>query len=420
MHLDFPDQHTPRYADFEIGGVSDETMREGGERALFGADDARKLLLVEALAAAGIRDIDLGSGIAEPVFLRRCLDAKFVLGRLPAATHFAFNMTLQTWEPLTSALAADVPRDYLADISVSLGMIEIGQSENLLERVHERLAQAGVHRFRASILNAFSGDVDEEQYLFIDEQISRCRQLGIDLVRINDSTGTLLPHATAVLAANLVHDNPDMQFYLHGHDDRGLGTANSLISVMHGFQIVEGGVGGFGNRAGLPLLEALARIFQERGITVATGALDVEGLTKAAAVAEDVFMVVPDVYRPISGMLVENENAGIVNVPDHLGVRRSVEYFLNPIGLFPRTVHQMLTRAGVPTDRLDEDFVERVCGRLRSHMEGAHYQEKRARFTQLLDEIRDFYTGIVRLDDVQRAALEELQTTPRVLDRVTG
>ncbi|MGI5118341.1 hypothetical protein ACQEU5_02200 [Marinactinospora thermotolerans] len=404
-----PDGHQPRYTDFEIAGISDETMREGGERALYGAEDGQKLQLIEALTEGGLRDIDLGSGLTEPRFLLRCLHAQHMLGRIPEDTQFVFNLTLKTWEPLSEALKI-IPRDYLAKIQVSLGMVEHRQEEKLLERAHDHLTSLGVGSFRASILNAFSHEIDDKQYAFINEQVARVRALGIDLVRVNDSIGTLFPEATAVLAANLVRDNPDITFYLHSHDDRGLGLANSLASIFHGFQMVEGGVAGFGNRAGLANLEVMSQIFTERGISVAGTELDTEKLSRAASLAEEVFMVLPNVYRPVSGMLVRNENAGIVNVPDYLGVSRPVDYFLNPIGTFPTTVAQALDNAGFP-ERLtgDREFITAVADRLTDHMENVLYPAKRERFEELLRQVHEFYTDIVRLDAVQDAALDVLQ-----------
>lgn len=409
MHLSIPSGHTPRYTDFEIAGISDETMREGGERALYGARDDDKLRLIESLAAGGLRDIDLGSGLTEPRFLLRCLHAQHMLGRIPEDTRFVFNLTLKTWEPLSEALRV-IPRDYLAKIQVSLGMVEHRQEEKLLERAHERLTSLGVGSFRASILNAFSHEIDEPRYAFINEQIDRVRGLGIGLVRVNDSIGTLFPETTAILAANLVRDNPDISFYLHSHDDRGLGLANSLASIFHGFQMIEGGVAGFGNRAGLANLEVMSQILSERGITVAGTELDTEQLSRAASLAEEVFMVLPNVYRPVSGMLVRNENAGIVNVPDYLGVSRPVDYFLNPIGTFPSTVSQVLENAGFPEPLTrDEEFLQAVADRLTGHMEDTLYPAKRERFQQLLREVHEFYTDIVRLDAVHEAALDVLQ-----------
>lgn len=409
MALQLPAGHEPRYSNFDLVGLSDETIREGGERALFGADDDRKLALIEALANAGIRDIDLGSGLTEPQFLRRVLDSQLLLHRIPADTQFVFNLTLKTWEPLSEALKV-VPKDYLARIQVSLGMIEYQQENKLLERAHEKLVGIGVGSFRASILNAFSHEIDDERYTFINEQIERARSLGIDLVRINDSIGTLLPHATAVLAANLVRDNPGMTFYLHSHDDIGLGLANSLTSVFHGFAMVEGGVAGFGNRAGLANVEVLSHIFAERGITVGGRTLDAKKISAVAHLAEETFMALPNVYRPISGLLTQTENAGIVNVPDYLGVTREVEYFLNPIGIFPATIGQILANAGLPEEyTADEIFVGAVAERLKNRLENEIYPEKRARFQELLRQIHEFYADFVRLEDVQKTALQVLQ-----------
>jgi 2-isopropylmalate synthase len=411
MALSMPSDHTPRYTDFEISGVSDETMREGGERALFGADDGRKLKLIEALSEAGIRDIDVGSGLTEPSFIHRILDDQHLLGRIAEETTFSFNLTLKTWEPLYEALKG-LPREHLEKIYVSVGMIEIEEENNLFEHVVEKLSDIGVGRFRSSILNAFSTEVDDERYGFLQREIDRCRQLGISLVRVNDSVGTLLPQTTEVLAANLTRDNPDMTFYLHGHNDRGLGTANSLTSIFHGFDMIEGGVGGFGNRAGLPVLEALSSIFDENNITLASGPLDTSKLASAAALAEETFMVVPDPYRPISGMLVENENAGIVNVPDYLGVSRRVDYFLNQIGLFPVYVKQMLSESGMAHQYTnDDEFVNAVWKHLYDHM-GQVYWTKREKFGELMSSIREFYTDIVRIEDVELAALEVLHGCP--------
>lgn len=420
MALQLPVGHEPRYADFDLVGLSDETIREGGERALFGADDDRKLALIEGLANAGIRDIDLGSGLTEPQFLRRVLDSQLLLQRIPADTQFVFNLTLKTWEPLSEALKV-LPRAYLARIQVSLGMIEYQQENKLLERAHEKLVGIGVGSFRASILNAFSHEIDDKRYEFINEQIGRAKQLGIELIRVNDSIGTLLPHATAVLAANLVRDNPGTNFYLHAHDDIGLGLANSLTSIFHGFTMVEGGVAGFGNRAGLANVEVLSHIFAERGITVGGRALDAKKLSAVASLAEETFMALPNVYRPISGLLTQTENAGIVNVPDYLGVSREVEYFLNPIGIFPATIGQILANVGLPEEyTADEAFVTTVAERLKDRLENELYPAKREKFESILQQVHEFYADFVRIEDVQKVALQVLQDPSVVPVENTG
>lgn len=407
--LQFPQAHRPRYNNFSIETISDETIREGGERAPFGASNADKLELVMKITNSGVKDIDVGSGIQEPVFVEQLLRAQDA-GKIPDDVTFSFNLTLKTWEPLCRALEGTLSREQLGRLYVSIGMIEIGSEHQLFEHVAERVRSLGVGTLRSSLLNAFSNTIEEDKYAHLMSQIERCRQQGISLIRINDSIGTLYPDATAVLAANLVADNPDTNFYLHGHNDRGIGTANSLVSVFHGFQMIEGGVAGVGNRAGLAELESIAAVFADNNITVDSGPLDIDGLTDAARWSERTYLTTPSPFRPVSGFLVLNENAGIVNVPDYLGVSREVEYFINEIGLFPSYIRQILIDNGVPAERITEELVTSVYNTLSSRMQNL-YKERQRLFVQLHEQILDFYNPIVRLPDVGKLGLELLSST---------
>ncbi|MFL0576388.1 hypothetical protein ACH0BO_06550 [Brevibacterium luteolum] len=409
--LTFPEGHTPRYKDFSIQAISDETIREGGERALYGASDKNKIQLVEKLSQAGIKDIDVGSGIHEAQFLRKLLVTQDSFDSITDDTTFSFNLTLKTWEPLIERLENDVPRSLLQRIYVSIGMIEIGSDEQLFEHVAEKLRKIGVGNLRCSLLNAFSTEIGEDKYAHLIAQIERARNVGISLIRINDSVGTLYPDSTAVLAANLVHDNKDMTFYLHGHNDRGLGTANSLVSVLHGFQIIEGGVAGVGNRAGLAELESITRCFEENNIRVDSGPIDVDRVIDAARYSEHVYLTAPTPYRPVSGFLVTNENAGIVNVPDYLGVSRDVEYFLNRSGLFPAYLRQILVEGGLSEDALNPIFIESVYNRLQERFD-QQYTAKLAEYDRLVTQIHAFYDDIVRLPEVVDTAKQVLHEQP--------
>lgn len=411
--LQFPQAHRPRYNNFSIKAISDETIREGGERAPFGASNADKLELVMKISNSGVKDIDVGSGMQEPAFVDQLLRAQDA-GKIPADVTFSFNLTLKTWEPLCRALEDTLNREQLNRLYVSIGMIEIGSEHHLFEQVAERVRSLGVGTLRSSLLNAFSNTIEEDKYAHLMSQIERCRQQGISLIRINDSIGTLYPDATAVLAANLVADNPDTDFYLHGHNDRGIGTANSLVSVFHGFQMIEGGVAGVGNRAGLAELESIAAVFADNDITVDSGPLDIDGLTDAARWSERTYLTTPTPFRPVSGFLVLNENAGIVNVPDYLGVSREVEYFINEIGLFPSYIRQILIDNGVPAERITEELVTSVYNTLSSQMQDL-YKDRQRLFVQLHEQILDFYNPIVRLPDVGKLGMELLSSVPATM-----
>ena len=408
MALSMPYGHKPRFKDFDLISISDETIREGLERALFGARDEDKLALVEMIACAGIKDIDMGSGLQEAKFLLRCLNSQCLLNRIPQDVNFLFNLTLKTWEPLKESLKI-IPRKLLEKVHVSIGMVEFQEEKNLLAKAHGELFDIGIRNFRSSILNAFDTEIDNEHYDFICRQIERVKKLGIGKVRINDSVGTLYPDVTAILAANLVNDFSNMTFYLHSHDDRGLGLANSLSSVFHGFQMIEGGIAGFGNRAGLANIEVLNQIFIERNITVNGKNLDPQKLKDAAGLAEKTFIVIPDVYRPVSGLLVENENAGIVNVPDYLNVKRPVKYFVNQVGLFDDTVRQILKDSGMLSEKIDDpDFISKVTGYLVNKLDYEILPQKQRLWQEIHDSILSLYSGILRIDDVEKTVLQIL------------
>ncbi|MDB5593309.1 MAG: Isopropylmalate/homocitrate/citramalate synthase [Hyphomicrobiales bacterium] len=178
-------------------------------------------------------------------------------------------------------------------------------------------------------------------------RIDRSVACGIDVVRINDSLGTIYPEAMAILAANLRHDYPAVNFCLHAHNDRGFGLQNALNSIYHGFNLIEGGFADFGNRSGLPAIELLELIFREKNITLSNGTLDATTASQTARLAERTFLVLPDLYRPLSGMLVNFENMGVTNIPDYLGASSASNYFLNRIGLHEQTLDKIFREIGL-------------------------------------------------------------------------
>lgn len=132
---------------------------------------------------------------------------------------------------------------------------------------------------------------------------------------------------------------------------------------------------GVGNRAGLAEIESIAAIFEDNKITVDSAELDLEGIYDAARFSEKAYLTVPSPYRPMSGILVQNENAGIVNVPDYLGFSRDVKYFINEIGLFPTYLKQILAENGVPEHRVTDDLASKVYDRLSHEMTDTYHQQ---------------------------------------------
>lgn len=273
--------------------------------------------------------------------------------------------------------------------------------EQLLEKVHQKFKEIGVKHFRVSLINNFANGVDEEKYEQISKQINRCLDLDITTVRINDSLGVLYPETMGILAANLVHDFPNVDFCLHAHNDRGLGLQNALESIYHGFNIIEGAVAGYGNRSGLPAIEVIERIFKEKNIKINNLELDFDKLNEAANEVDEVFMTVPNIFRPFSGLVVNKENLGVLNIPDYLGVERQTDYFLNNVDLHFNTIKKALEGAKFPKNLIENDrFIHKVLNEVEEKM-NTIYESKREDFTKINEKIIEFYfTDVMSAVDI--------------------
>lgn len=402
MALSMPDGIKPRYQDFQLKGLLDETLREGAERCPFPVTPEAKIELARDILKTGVSDLVFGSGPDDPdVIARLIAEVNDSNDRPNENWSAAFILLLNCWEPVYERFRS-FPRELMGNLCISFGMIDHREDEGLFERVYDQFRALGVTRFRVSLLNSFAGGtIEEAKYAFICRQINRALAKGITTIRINDSLGEIYPEAMAILAANLVKDYPQVDFCLHAHDDKGLGLQNALVSVYYGFSLIEAAFSGFGNRSGLPAIEVLDLIFREKGIGIDGINLDGPLITDIARKAEDTFFVVPHVYRPVSGRIVNWENLGVANIPDYLGAERRARKFLNDVGLHEKTVTRIV-RDGLPADAPADAPVEAavapVTEALREHM-AAGVAAARRRYDGIVAEITRLYSDDVFFEE---------------------
>jgi len=396
MNLTFPTGHVPRYHGFELAGLLDETMREGAERCPFAVPADRKSALTRRILDAGVRDVVFGSAPSDPDLMASILEELHGEGRTEGV-QLAFILLLNCWEPLFDRFAT-FP-DHLKDhVCISFGMVDHNSQEQLFERVCETFRSIGFRHFRVSLLNNFGSGVDEKSYAHITRQIDRSLALGIDTVRINDSLGVCYPETMAVLAANLVHQYPGTHFCVHAHDDKGFGLQNALTSLYHGFDLIEGGFSGFGNRSGLPAIEVLMKIFEEKNITIRGLSFDHDVLRDVGYAAEDTFLVVPNVYRAVTGKIVNWENLGVANIPDYLGSERRARKFLTDVGTHDQTLRDILRKAGRVAAQ-DTNAIEPFRQARHAEMEDV-YRAKRTAYESLVAGIQTLYGEDTMFEEV--------------------
>ena len=103
---------------------------------------------------------------------------------------------------------------------------------------------------------------------------------GCQCVYVVDSAGWLLPaDVTDRVAALVAELGADAQVGFHGHQNLGLGVANSIAAYEAGARQIDGSLCALGAGAGNSPTELLATVFERMGIT--TG-LDVDGVLHAA------------------------------------------------------------------------------------------------------------------------------------------
>jgi 2-isopropylmalate synthase len=297
-------------------------------------------------------------------------------GELPADVRCTFLVLLNCWEATFETFRA-VPRDWIESTTFGFAMLPHRRNERLFERVVGKFRdELGVVRTKVSVLNDFVEPLSQASFDEMRWQIDWALACGITSIRINDSVGKLEPHEVAVVCERLVRDYPQVSFCLHCHNDDGLALANQMTSLYHGFSSVEGSLCGYGNRAGITPLEQLVKLLADRDITVDGLALDPVKIADNARLAEEIFLAVPDPYRPVSGRFVKRTHFGVLNIPDFLAADGERDYFLNLCNLHASTVVKALERAGVDVGALGAGTVEATVDELRTLI---HTRSVRAR-----------------------------------------
>lgn len=390
---------------FNIKALVDETIREGVERSAFAINTESKYELVKRMIEAGLREFVLGISPENTELLSRCLERR-ALGDFANDTKFIFIALLNSWET-TFHYLQEFPKSHLKDLTLSFGMINLQSQNQLFESVFDKFLKIGIESFKVSILCNFAGGIEERRYEEIVGRINRCLALGIKTVRINDSVGTLHPEVTEVLCRNLVYDFPGVDFCLHSHNDRGLALINSLTSIYYGFNMIEGSLGGLGNRAGLPSIELIDKICKEKEISFGNCQLDSKQIIEASQFADEIFMNIPNVFRPVSGLFVNNVNVGVLNIPDYLGVQGEKEYILNASALHPKTVRFALQKAGFDDKELeDEEFITEMTRVLKENLESIYLQAQ-PQYHLILKDIQELYTSSsLTIEQIKEVALK--------------
>jgi 4-hydroxy 2-oxovalerate aldolase len=118
------------------------------------------------------------------------------------------------------------------------------------------------------------------------EEAQKMVQYGAEAVIIMDSAGAYIPSDVEERITALVHNLP-VPVGFHGHNNLGMGIANSITAVQNGAKILDATARGFGAGAGNAQLEVLIAVLDKMGYH--TG-IDLYKILDAADIAESKVM----------------------------------------------------------------------------------------------------------------------------------
>jgi len=159
------------------------------------------------------------------------------------------------------------------------------------------------------------------------EEASKMQAYGAEGVIIMDSAGAYLPQ-DVILRIEALVDALSIPVGFHGHNNLGMGVANSVVAVDAGATIIDGTARGFGAGAGNTQLETLIAVFDKMGIN--TG-VDLYKVLDAGDIAEKELV---ETLPTISSVSIVSGLSGVFSGYVKPVNRIAEEYNLDPRDIF--------------------------------------------------------------------------------------
>jgi len=235
----------------------DSTLREGLQAPGVRLSLDRKLRLVDALAEAGIEEVELGpavpAGNAGHSELSRLVQG--IRARHPALRVGMWCRAL----PDDVAAACDLGPDV---VSFAMPVSDLHLRHRLGRSPQWAMEQVGVladqARARgAETLSVGLEDATRAERHILDGVVRAARQAGVDRIRVSDTVGVATPGVLADLVLRCARRFP-RAVGVHAHNDFGMATANAVAALDAGAAWADVSLLGLGERAGIARTQEVA------------------------------------------------------------------------------------------------------------------------------------------------------------------
>ncbi|MDM0013984.1 hydroxymethylglutaryl-CoA lyase [Variovorax sp. J22P168] len=272
--------------------ISEVGPRDGLQSVAATMPTAHKLRWIDALHAAGVREIEVASFVPARL-LPQMADAAEVVRHAITLPGLVVMALVPNRRGAEAALAAGVHKLTMpVSASAAHSLANVRKTrEEMVEEVRAiselRHASAPHVKLEAGISTAFGctlqGEVPEDEVIRLAVQ---CVAAGADESGLSDTVGYANPAQVRRLFRRLRAELGDKAGAAHMHNTRGLGLANCLAAYEEGVRTFDASLGGLGGcpyapgASGNVVTEDLVFMFEAMG--VATG-IDLERLIAARA-----------------------------------------------------------------------------------------------------------------------------------------
>lgn len=270
--------------------ISEVGPRDGLQSVSATMSTAHKYAWIDALVAAGVQEIEVGSFVS-PKLLPQMADAAEVVRHAvthPGVTIMALVPNLKGAEAAMRAGAHKITLPVSASPAHSMANVrktpaQMVDEVRAIARLRDEMAP-GVH-IEAGISTAFGctlqGLVPEDEVIAL---AAACVAAGADESGLSDTTGMANPAQVKRLFTRLRSELGDRAGAAHMHNTRGLGLANCLAAYEAGVRTFDASQAGLGGcpyapgASGNVVTEDLVFMFEAMGLR--TG-IDIERLLAA-------------------------------------------------------------------------------------------------------------------------------------------
>ena len=272
--------------------VSEVGPRDGLQSVKATMPTADKLRWIDALVAAGLREIEVGSFVPAKLLPQMADVAEVVAHarRHAGLTVMALVPNLRGAQAAVAAGAHKITLPVSVSEAHSLANVRRSPAQmvvELREVVALRAAQAPAMAVEVGLSTAFGctlqGVVEEDAVIRL---AVACAGAGVDEVGLSDTTGMANPAQVRRLFTRLRAELGERAGAAHMHNTRGLGLANCLAAYDVGVRTFDASLGGLGGcpyapgASGNVVTEDLVFMFEAMGVR--TG-VDIEALIAARA-----------------------------------------------------------------------------------------------------------------------------------------